>query len=40
MGIVHSTDAERQYGYDQQSTEKVLDEEGERGWAFADMKRH
>jgi phosphoglycolate phosphatase-like HAD superfamily hydrolase len=43
MGIVHHTDAEREYAYDRQShvgrLDKALDEGRSRGWTFADMKR-
>jgi hypothetical protein len=43
MGIVHHTDAEREYAYDRQSNigrlDKALDEGRARGWSFADMKR-
>ena len=43
MGIVHHTDAEREYAYDRQShvgrLDKALDEGRARGWTFADMKR-
>ncbi|MBX9841228.1 MAG: haloacid dehalogenase-like hydrolase [Xanthobacteraceae bacterium] len=43
MGIVHHTDAEREYAYDRKSRigrlDKALDEGTKRGWTFADMKR-
>jgi len=43
MGIVHHTDAEREYAYDRTShvgrLDKALDEGQARGWTFADMKR-
>jgi phosphoglycolate phosphatase-like HAD superfamily hydrolase len=43
MGIVHHTDAEREYAYDRQSKigklDKALDEALRRGWAVIDMKR-
>ncbi len=43
MGIVHHTDAEREYAYDRQSKvgklDKALDEGTKRGWTIADMKR-
>jgi phosphoglycolate phosphatase-like HAD superfamily hydrolase len=43
MGIVHHTDAEREYAYDRKSTigrlDKALDEGQARGWTIADMKR-
>jgi hypothetical protein len=43
MGIVHHTDAEREYAYDRQShvgrLDKALDEGRKRGWAITDMKR-
>jgi phosphoglycolate phosphatase-like HAD superfamily hydrolase len=42
-GIVHHTDAEREYAYDRQSKigklDKALDEAGAKGWAVVDMKR-
>jgi phosphoglycolate phosphatase-like HAD superfamily hydrolase len=42
MGIVHHTDAEREYAYDRQSQigklDKALDEAGKRGWTVVDMK--
>jgi phosphoglycolate phosphatase-like HAD superfamily hydrolase len=42
-GIVHHTDAEREYAYDRQShvgrLDKALDEAGAKGWTVADMKR-
>ena len=43
MGIVHHTDAEREYAYDREThvgrLDKALDEGRARGWSFADMKR-
>jgi phosphoserine phosphatase len=43
MGIVHHTDAEREYAYDRQSRvgrlDKALDEGTAKGWAIVDMKR-
>jgi len=43
LGLVHHTDAEREYAYDRQSNigrlDKALDEGEARGWTFADMKR-
>ncbi len=43
MGIVHHTDAEREYAYDRTShvgrLDKALDEGRARGWAITDMKR-
>ena len=43
MGLVHHTDAEREYAYDRQSKvgklDKALDEATERKWAIVDMKR-
>ncbi len=43
MGIVHHTDAEREYAYDRQShigkLDKALDEGLQRGWTIVDMKR-
>jgi hypothetical protein len=43
MGIVHHTDAAREYAYDRQSRvgklDKALDEAQRRGWAVVDMKR-
>src|SRR3954468_12315247 len=42
MGIVHHTDAEREYGYDRQShigkLNKALDEGTTKGWTVVDMK--
>jgi hypothetical protein len=42
-GIVHHTDAEREYAYDRQSKigklDKALDEAGAKGWTVVDMKR-
>lgn len=43
MGLVHHTDAEREYAYDRQShvgkLDKALDEADRRGWIVVDMKR-
>jgi phosphoglycolate phosphatase-like HAD superfamily hydrolase len=43
MGIVHHTDAEREFAYDRQShigkLDKALDEATKRGWTVTDMKR-
>jgi phosphoglycolate phosphatase-like HAD superfamily hydrolase len=43
MGIVHHTDAAREYAYDRNSDvgrlDKALDEGLKRGWAITDMKR-
>lgn len=43
LGLVHHTDAEREYAYDRHShigtLDKALDEAQERGWAVVDMKR-
>jgi phosphoglycolate phosphatase-like HAD superfamily hydrolase len=43
MGLVHHTDAEREWAYDRDShigrLDKALDEGRERGWTFADIKR-
>ncbi len=43
LGLVHHTDAEREYAYDRQShvgkLDKALDEARERGWTIVDMKR-
>jgi phosphoglycolate phosphatase-like HAD superfamily hydrolase len=43
MGIVHHTDAEREYAYDRQSKigklDKALDEGTAKGWTVVDMKR-
>jgi phosphoglycolate phosphatase-like HAD superfamily hydrolase len=42
MGIVHHTDAEREFAYDRQSSigklDKALDEATEKGWTVVDMK--
>jgi phosphoglycolate phosphatase-like HAD superfamily hydrolase len=42
-GIVHHTDAEREYAYDRRSKigklDKALDEAGAKGWTVVDMKR-
>ncbi len=43
MGLVHHTDAEREYAYDRQSLvgrlDKALDEANAKGWTVVDMKR-
>jgi phosphoglycolate phosphatase-like HAD superfamily hydrolase len=43
MGLVHHTDAEREYAYDRQShvgrLDKALDEATANGWSVVDMKR-
>jgi hypothetical protein len=43
LGIVHHTDAAREYAYDRQShigkLDKALDEGTKRGWTIVDMKR-
>ena len=43
MGIVHHTDAEREYAYDRQSPigrlDKALDEANAKGWSVVDMKK-
>jgi len=43
LGLVHHTDAEREYAYDRQShigrLDKALDEAERRGWTVVDMKR-
>lgn len=43
LGLVHHTDAEREYAYDRHShvgkLDKALDEARERGWTVVDMKR-
>jgi hypothetical protein len=43
MGIVHHTDAEREYAYDRQShvgkLDKALDAASAKGWTVVDMKR-
>jgi phosphoglycolate phosphatase-like HAD superfamily hydrolase len=43
MGIVHHTDAQREYAYDRQShtgrLDKALDEATQRGWTIVDMRR-
>jgi len=43
MGLVHHTDAEREWAYDRQSSigrlDKALDEAKARGWTVVDMKR-
>jgi hypothetical protein len=42
MGLVHHTDAEREYAYDRDSSvgklDKALDEAESRGWTVVDMK--
>ncbi len=43
LGLVHHTDAEREYAYDRQSPvgrlDEALDEAERRGWTIVDMKR-
>jgi hypothetical protein len=43
MGIVHHTDADREYAYDRQSKigklDKALDAAAAGGWTVVDMKR-
>jgi hypothetical protein len=43
MGIVHHTDAEREWAYDRTShigkLDKALDEGTAKGWTIVDMKR-
>ena len=43
MGLVHHTDAEREWAYDRHSSvgrlDKALDEANRRGWTVVDMKR-
>jgi hypothetical protein len=43
MGLVHHTDAEREYAYDRQSKvgrlDKALDEANAKGWTVVDMKQ-
>jgi hypothetical protein len=43
IGIVHHTDAEREYAYDRKShigkLDKVLDEGLKKNWTIVDMKR-
>jgi hypothetical protein len=43
MGLVHHTDAEREWAYDRHSLvgklDKALDAADARGWTVADMKR-
>ncbi len=43
VGIVHHTDAEREYAYDRRSSigklDKALDEAAKRGWTIVDMKQ-
>jgi hypothetical protein len=42
MGLVHHTDAEREWAYDRQSPvgrlDKALDEANAKGWTVANMK--
>jgi hypothetical protein len=42
-GLIHHTDAEREYAYDRESKvgklDKALDEANAKGWAIVDMKR-
>ena len=42
MGLVHHTDAEREYAYDRNSDvgklDKALDEATAKGWTVVDMK--
>jgi hypothetical protein len=42
MGLVHHTDAEREWAYDRQShigtLDKALDEAQAKGWTVTDMK--
>jgi hypothetical protein len=43
MGIVHHTDAQREYAYDRNSSigrlDKAWDEAAKRGWTVVDMKQ-
>jgi hypothetical protein len=43
MGILHHTDAEREWAYDRKSPigrlDKALDEGRSKGWTIVDMKR-
>ncbi|MBB5764412.1 phosphoglycolate phosphatase-like HAD superfamily hydrolase [Methylorubrum rhodesianum] len=43
LGLVHHTDAEREFAYDRQShvgrLDKALDEAGQRGWTVVDMRQ-
>ena len=43
MGLVHHTDAEREWAYDRKSSigrlDKALDEAQAKGWTVVDMKR-
>jgi 2C-methyl-D-erythritol 2,4-cyclodiphosphate synthase len=43
MGLVHHTDAEREWAYDRQShvgrLDRALDEAKAKGWTVVDMKR-
>ena len=43
MGLVHHTDAEREWSYDRNSKigrlDKALDEANAKGWTVVDMKR-
>jgi hypothetical protein len=42
-GLVHHTDAQREWAYDRQSSigrlDKALDEANAKGWTVVDMKR-
>jgi hypothetical protein len=43
MGLVHHTDAEREFAYDRQSSighlDKALDQATKRGWTIVNMKQ-
>ncbi len=43
MGLVHHTDADREWAYDRESDvgklDKALDEANAKGWTVVDMKR-
>ncbi|HEY4580269.1 MAG TPA: hypothetical protein VIG89_04475, partial [Candidatus Acidoferrales bacterium] len=43
MGLVHHTDAKREWAYDRKSSigrlDKAIDEAEQRGWTVVDMKR-
>jgi 2C-methyl-D-erythritol 2,4-cyclodiphosphate synthase len=43
MGLIHHTDADREWAYDRQSSigrlDKALDEAQAKGWTVVDMKR-
>jgi hypothetical protein len=43
MGVVHHTDAEREFAYDRKSSigrlDKALDEANAKGWTVVDMKK-